>query len=143
MTERTLTGTRPTERRQPSERRFWFIVLAGTLAALSYEILAVLQGDFSAAKKLLLPALLLAWLYRGSPWARWILTALLLGFGVLNLYLGLGLLQHAPARLLYVSIFSAFMIATGLYLAFAKRDFARYCSYAAVRDDLRARARRR
>ena len=58
MTERTLTGTRPAERRQPSERRFWFIVLAGSLAALSYEILAVLQGDFSAAKKLLLLSLI-------------------------------------------------------------------------------------
>lgn len=142
MSERTLTDTRTSERRRPSERRFWFIVLAGTLAALSYEIVSLLQGEFSVLKKLLLPALLLAWLYHGSAWARWILMALLLGFGALNMYLGLGLLRDAPDRLLYVSVFSAFMIATGLYLAFAKNDFARYRSYVAVREDLRARGRR-
>ena len=142
MSQRTLTDSRSSDRRQPSERRFWFIVLAGTLAALSYEIVSLLQGEFSVLKKLLLPGLLLAWLYHGSPWARWILMALLLGFGALNLYLGLGLLQDAPDRLLYVFVFSGFMVATGLYLAFAHKDFSRYRNYVAVREDLRARARR-
>ncbi|NMK46892.1 hypothetical protein [Achromobacter sp. Bel] len=142
MTERTLTDPRASERRRPSERRFWFIVLAGTLAAMSYEIVSLLQGEFSALKKLLLPALLLVWLYHGSAWARWILMALLLGFGVFNMYLAIELLRDAPDRLLYVTVFSAFMVATGLYLAFAKHDFARYRSYVTVREDLRARGRR-
>ncbi|QVQ24413.1 hypothetical protein [Achromobacter deleyi] len=142
MPQGSFTDTQATRRREPSELRFWYIVLAGTLASLSYEIVSLLQGDFSAAKKLLLPTLLLVWLYRGSEWARWILMILLLGFGVLNIYLGTELLRDAIDRLLYVYVFGAFMVATGLYLALAKKDFARYCSYVAVRNDLRTGARR-
>jgi hypothetical protein len=33
-------------------------------------------------------------------------------------------------------------VATGLYLAFANKDFSRYRNYVAVREDLRARTRR-
>ncbi|MNL89085.1 hypothetical protein D3C87_2192000 [compost metagenome] len=52
------------------------------------------------------------------------------------------MLRDSIDRLLYVYAFSAFMVATGLYLALANKDFARYRSYVAVRNDLRAGARR-
>lgn len=141
MPQEPHTEIQPSKRRTASGRRFWFIVLAGTLAAYSYEIVPLLMGDFSAAKKLVLPTLLLVWLYRGSEWARWIWMVLLLIFGILNMVLGLELLLYTD-HWWPVYIFSSIMVATALYMAFAKRDFARYCNYVVMRNGRRADARR-
>lgn len=135
---------RPAPRRHaPTSRRFWFIALAGTLAALGYDLLPLLQGDLSALKKLLIPGALLAWLYRGSDSARWLLMALLLGFGAWNMYMASSLIGYSASIWLHVYVFSGFMVATGLYLALAGRDFEHYRNYVALRDGPKAAARRR
>ncbi|MGE8656529.1 MAG: hypothetical protein ACN6O8_07260 [Achromobacter sp.] len=135
---------RPAPRRHaPTSRRFWFIVLAGTLAALGYDLLPLLQGDLSALKKLLIPGALLAWLYRGSDSARWLLMALLLGFGAWNMYMASSLIGYSARIWLHVYVFSGFMVATGLYLALAGKDFERYRNYVHLRDAPKAAARRR
>lgn len=135
---------RPAPRRQPAtSRRFWFIVLAGTAAACSYELLPLLQGQLPAVQKLLLPALLLAWLYHGSEWARWLLTALLLGIGGMILYQVIPQLEYGVGIWLKALVFSTIMVATGLYLALATRDFTRYQNYVAMRTGPRAAARKR
>ncbi len=135
---------RPAPKRQSATSpRFWYIVLAGTLAACSYELIPLLQGRLPAMQKLLLPVLLLAWLYRGSEWPRWLLTALLLGIGGMNLYLVIPLLEYSATIWLKALVFSLIMVATGLYLALATRDFTRYQNYVAMRGGPRAAARKR
>lgn len=135
---------RPAPRRHaPTSTRFWYIVLAGTLVTLSYDLLPLLRGQLSPLLKLILPGVLLAGLYRGSEWARWLLMVLLLGFGALGMYLTTSLMPYSIDIWLHRFVCSAFMVATGLYLALAKKDFARYCNYVALRDGPKAAARRR
>lgn len=135
---------RPAPRRHtPTGKRFWYIVLAGVLVTLSYDLLPLLQGRLSPLLKLIVPGLLLAGLYRGSEWARWLLMVSLLGFGVLVMYLTTSLMPYSIDVWLHRFVCSAFMVATGLYLALAKKDFARYCNYVALRDGPKAAARRR
>lgn len=135
---------RQTPRRHaPTSKRFWYVVLAGTLVTLSYDLLPLLRGQLSPLVKLILPGLLLAGLYRGSEWARWLLMVLLLGFGVLIMYKTTSLMPYSIGIWLHPFVCSAFMVATGLYLALAKKDFAHYCNYVALRDGPKAAARRR
>ncbi|MCV6902412.1 MAG: hypothetical protein NTT76_06850 [Achromobacter xylosoxidans] len=135
---------RPAPRRHaPTGKRFWYIVLAGMLVTLSYDLLPLLRGQLSPLLKLIVPGLLLAGLYRGSEWARWLLMVSLLGFGVLAMYLTTSLMPYSIDVWLHRFVCSAFMVATGLYLALAKKDFARYCDYVALRDGPKAAARRR
>lgn len=136
--------SRPAPRRRaPTSQRFWFIALGGTIASSSYQIMPLLQGDFSVLQKMIVPAALLIWLYRGSEWARWLLMAVLLGFGIMNMYLGFALLDLPVSYWLKVYVFSSFMVATGLYLALAGKDFQHYRNYVTQRDGPRAAARQR
>ena len=136
--------SRPTPRRRATtSQRFWFIALGGTLVSSSYQIMPLLQGDFSVLQKMIVPAALLIWLYRGSEWARWLLMMVLLGFGIMNMYLGISLLDLPIGYWLKVYVFSSFMVATGLYLALAGKDFQHYRNYVTQRDGPRAAARQR
>lgn len=128
-------------RRLPDGRRFWFISLLGIIVATSPDILNALRGQFEAAQRLVIPALLLYWLYRGSEWARWILMVMLFGIGAMNLYLVTSLLKYSVNLWLHAFVASAAMVMTGLYLALAKKDFARYCSHVTVRNACKAAAR--
>ncbi|MHC0508661.1 hypothetical protein [Achromobacter aegrifaciens] len=128
-------------RRMPDGRRFWFISLLGIIVTCSPDILDALRGQFGLAQRLVIPALLLYWLYRGSEWARWILMVLLLGIGAMNLYLLTGMLKYSAHLWLHAYVASAAMVLTGFYLALAKKDFTRYCSHVAVRNARKAAAR--
>ena len=55
----------------------------------------LLRGQLSPLLKLIVPGLLLAGLYRGSEWARWLLMISLLGFGVLVMYLTTSLMPYS------------------------------------------------
>ncbi|KAK51913.1 hypothetical protein [Bordetella bronchiseptica] len=138
MARESRTTPRAAGRNALGARRFWFVSLAGIVLASGYDILQALQGSGAAAQRLVVPVLLLLWLYRGSDWARWILMVMLLGFGVLNMYLGTGMLRYGVQNWLHIYVFSAFMVATGLYLALAGKDFARYRSHVAARRARRA-----
>ena len=130
-------------RHAPTGKRFWYVVLAGTLVTLSYDLMPLLRGQLSPLVKLIVPGLLLAGLYRGSEWARWLLMVSLLGFGVLVMYLTTSLMPYSIDIWLHRFVCSAAMVATGLYLALARKDFAYYCNYVALRDGPKAAAKRR
>ena len=51
-------------RHAPTSKRFWYVVLAGTLVTLSYDLLPLLRGQLSPLVKLIVPGLLLAGQYR-------------------------------------------------------------------------------
>ncbi|MFY2642438.1 hypothetical protein ACOTDF_12865 [Achromobacter insuavis] len=143
MQQNNGEGRQAPRRHAPTSQRFWYIVLAGTLVTLSYDLMPLLRGQLSPLLKLILPGLLLAGLYRGNEWARWLLMISLLGFGVLVMYLTTSLMPYSIDIWLHRFVCSAAMIATGLYLALAKKDFQRYCSYVAFRDGPKAAARKR
>ena len=52
---------------------------------------------------------------------------LLLVSGILKMVVGFEHLQLDSDRWLPIHIFSSFMVAMALYMAFAKRGFSRYC----------------
>ncbi len=143
MLQKNSEGKPTPKRQSATSQRFWYIALAGTLAACSYELIPLLQGQLPALQKLLVPVLLLAWLYRGSEWPRWLLTALMLGIGGMNLYQVIPLLEYGATRWIKALVYILIMLATGLYLALATRDFTRYQNYVAMRDGPRAAARKR
>ncbi|CUK08476.1 hypothetical protein [Achromobacter xylosoxidans] len=143
MQQNNGEGRQATRRHAPTGQRFWYIVLAGTLVTLSYDLMPLLRGQLSPLLKLIVPGLLLAGLYRGSEWARWLLMISLLGFGVPVMYLTTSLMPYSIDIWLHRFVCSAAMVATGLYMALARKDFARYCNYVALRDGPKAAARRR
>ena len=59
------------------------------------------------------------------------------------MYLTTSLMPYSIDIWLHRFVCSAAMVATGLYLALARKDFSYYCNYVALRDGPKAAAKRR